>query len=150
MFDPTIMTTNQSKRNKTFELSFPQANKVPSRTASERGLRTSTIQLPPTDLRRNSDVDHSAIKISKVKYLSLKTFEKITNRDKSQVISSKGPCYKSRRQSYPHWILPIEFSNLNRVSEDGSTRSLKNNVRIWSIGYWRPQQTKLPRISPRR
>ena len=32
MFDPTIITTNQSKRNKTFDLSFPQANKVPSRT----------------------------------------------------------------------------------------------------------------------
>ena len=61
MFDPTVITSNQSRRNKTFELSFPQTRKVPSQTVSERGDQISTIQLPQPEQRRKSDIDHSAI-----------------------------------------------------------------------------------------
>ena len=61
MFDPTVITTNQSRRNKSFKLSFPQPSKAPSQAASDRGSRTSTMPKPQLDVRRNSDVSHSAI-----------------------------------------------------------------------------------------
>ena len=61
MFDPTVITSNQSRRNKTVELSFPQTSRAASQAASDQWSRTSTMPKPRLDVRRNSDVSHSAI-----------------------------------------------------------------------------------------
>ena len=73
MFDPTIITENQSRQtNKTFELSFPQqVAKALSHTASERGHQTSAVPQQQADKIRNSAVDPSIVDLLSTPKLGL-------------------------------------------------------------------------------